>query len=83
VDVRNVFWFDGGALTGKVPVGPGAFSWRSSVDGAHPIRVIDDHGRAAARQAGLPHCSNGRFFDNLTAPSSVDPLFAHKDDLLK
>ncbi len=48
-DVRNVFWFDGGALIGKLPVGGGAFAWRPAADGAHLIRVIDDHGRAAER----------------------------------
>ncbi|HXB69633.1 MAG TPA: penicillin-binding protein 1C [Candidatus Acidoferrales bacterium] len=48
-DVQNVFWFDGGALIGKVSVGEGALAWRPTVDGAHLIRVIDDHGRAAER----------------------------------
>jgi penicillin-binding protein 1C len=48
-DVRNVFWFDGGALIGKLPVGAGALPWRPKEDGAHLIRVIDDHGRAAER----------------------------------
>jgi penicillin-binding protein 1C len=48
-DVQNLFWFDGGALIGKLPVSAGALAWRPSVDGAHLIRVIDDHGRAAER----------------------------------
>jgi penicillin-binding protein 1C len=48
-DVQDVFWFDGGALIGKLPVGAGAFPWRPTVDGAHLIRAIDDHGRAAER----------------------------------
>jgi penicillin-binding protein 1C len=48
-DVQNVFWFDGGALIGKIPVRAGALPWRPAVDGAHLIRVIDDHGRAAER----------------------------------
>ena len=48
-DVQNVFWFDGGALIGKRPVGEGALGWRPTVDGAHLIRAIDDHGRAAER----------------------------------
>jgi penicillin-binding protein 1C len=48
-DVRNVFWFDGGALIGKFAVGAGAAPWRPDMDGAHLIRVIDDHGRAAER----------------------------------
>jgi penicillin-binding protein 1C len=48
-DVRNVFWFDGRALIAKVPIGEGAFAWRPATDGAHLIRVIDDHGRMAER----------------------------------
>jgi penicillin-binding protein 1C len=48
-DVRNVFWFDGPALIGKLAAGAGALPWRPSADGAHLIRVIDDHGRAAER----------------------------------
>jgi penicillin-binding protein 1C len=48
-DVRNVFWFDGGALIGKVAIGEGALGWRPAVDGAHLVRVIDDHGRGAER----------------------------------
>ena len=48
-DVQNVFWFDGGALIGKLPVGAGALAWRPTADGAHLIRAIDDHGRAAER----------------------------------
>jgi len=46
---QSVFWFDGGALIGKRAVGAGALGWRPSMDGAHLIRVIDDHGRAAER----------------------------------
>jgi penicillin-binding protein 1C len=48
-DVRSMFWFDGGALIGKLPIGAGALAWRPTVDGAHLIRVVDDHGRAAER----------------------------------
>ena len=48
-DVRDVFWFDGGALIGKVAVSRGALAWRPASDGAHLIRVIDDHGRTAER----------------------------------
>ena len=48
-DVQNVFWFDGSALIGKLAAGAGAFAWRPAADGAHLIRVIDDHGRAAER----------------------------------
>jgi penicillin-binding protein 1C len=48
-DVRSVFWFDGRALIGKLPVSDGALAWRPSSDGAHVIRVIDDHGRSAER----------------------------------
>jgi len=48
-DVRNVFWFDGGALIGKSAVSAGALAWRPAADGAHLLRVIDDHGRAAER----------------------------------
>ena len=48
-DVGNLFWFDGGALIGKLPVSAGALAWRPTADGAHLIRVIDDHGRMAER----------------------------------
>jgi len=48
-DVRRVFWFDGTALIGDLPISKGALAWRPSVDGAHLIRIIDDHGRAADR----------------------------------
>ena len=48
-DVRTLFWFDGGALIGKRAVAEGALAWRPTADGAHLIRVIDDHGRAAER----------------------------------
>jgi penicillin-binding protein 1C len=48
-DARNVFWFDGAALIGKLPAAGGAFPWRPAVDGAHLIRVIDDHGRTSER----------------------------------
>jgi penicillin-binding protein 1C len=48
-DARSVFWFDGGALIGRHPVGAGALAWRPSAEGAHLIRAIDDHGRAAER----------------------------------
>jgi penicillin-binding protein 1C len=54
-DVRNVFWFDGGALIGKSPVGGGALAWRPAQDGAHLIRVIDDHGRAAERDVQVQY----------------------------
>ena len=48
-DVQNVFWFDGGALIGKLRVGAGALPWHPNGEGAHLIRVIDDQGRAAER----------------------------------
>jgi penicillin-binding protein 1C len=48
-DVRDVFWFDGSALIGKVPVSDGALGWRPAAEGAHLLRIIDDHGRAAER----------------------------------
>jgi penicillin-binding protein 1C len=48
-DVHSVFWFDGRALIGKLRVSEGALAWRPTADGAHLIRVIDDHGRAAER----------------------------------
>ena len=48
-DVQNVFWFDGGALIRKIPVSGGALGWRPAADGAHLIRVIDDHARTAER----------------------------------
>jgi penicillin-binding protein 1C len=48
-DVRNVFWFDGAALIGRTAVSDGALGWRPVADGAHLVRIIDDHGRAAER----------------------------------
>jgi membrane carboxypeptidase/penicillin-binding protein PbpC len=48
-DVQNLFWFDGSALIGKLPVKAGAFPWRPTAAGVHLIRIIDDHGRAAER----------------------------------
>jgi penicillin-binding protein 1C len=48
-DVREVFWFDGASLIGKVKAGAGALAWRPDADGAHLIRAIDDHGRAVER----------------------------------
>lgn len=48
-DVREVFWFDGGALVGKAQAGGGALPWRPDADGGRLIRAIDDHGRAAER----------------------------------
>jgi penicillin-binding protein 1C len=47
--VENVFWFDGAALIAKRAQGEGAFAWHPAADGAHLLRVIDDHGRAAER----------------------------------
>lgn len=52
-DVRNVFWFDGGALIGKLPVSAGALPWRPADEGVHLIRVIDDHGRMAERDVEI------------------------------
>ena len=49
-DVQNVFWFDGGALLAKQPVGAGAFPWHPTAEGEHLIRAIDDHGRSAERE---------------------------------
>lgn len=48
-DVQDLFWFDGNALIGKVGVREGALGWRPEAEGAHLIRVIDDHGRSAER----------------------------------
>lgn len=48
-DVANVFWFDGGEFLGKRAVAEGAMPWRPASEGAHLIRVIDDHGRMAER----------------------------------
>ncbi|HEX4999790.1 MAG TPA: penicillin-binding protein 1C [Terriglobia bacterium] len=48
-DVQYVFWFDGNALITRTPVTQESFGWRPSRDGAHLIRVIDDHGRSAER----------------------------------
>jgi penicillin-binding protein 1C len=49
-DVRNVFWFDGRALIGKVAVSKGRFAWRPQTEGVHILRAIDDHGRTAERE---------------------------------
>jgi penicillin-binding protein 1C len=54
-DVRDVFWFDGSALIGKSAAGAGALAWRPDTDGAHLIRVIDDHGRAAERDVQVQY----------------------------
>jgi penicillin-binding protein 1C len=48
-DAESLFWFDGGALIGKTAAKAGALGWRPAGDGAHLIRVIDDHGRSAER----------------------------------
>src|SRR5579871_1239861 len=48
-DVRDVFWFDGAALIGKSAIKNGALAWSPASEGAHLIRVIDDHGRASER----------------------------------
>lgn len=48
-DVHSVFWFDGRALIGNLAVTDGALAWRPTTDGAHLLRVIDDHGRVAER----------------------------------
>ncbi len=48
-DVRQVFWFDGASLIGKAAVSDGALPWRPATDGAHLLRIIDDHGRTAER----------------------------------
>jgi penicillin-binding protein 1C len=48
-DVRSVFWFDGRSLIGKLAVSDGALGWHPETEGAHQLRVIDDHGRAAER----------------------------------
>jgi membrane carboxypeptidase/penicillin-binding protein PbpC len=47
--VANVFWFDSGEFLGKRAVVEGAMPWRPAAEGAHLIRVIDDHGRMAER----------------------------------
>ena len=51
-DAQWLFWFDGSALIGKSAAGV-AFPWRPASDGAHLVRVIDDHGRAAERDVGV------------------------------
>jgi len=48
-DVHSLFWFDGRALIGNVPVSSGAMPWHPATDGVHLIRVVDDQGRAAER----------------------------------
>ena len=52
-DVHSLFWFDGRSLIGKLAVSDGALGWRPSSDGAHVIRVIDDHGRASERDVQI------------------------------
>ncbi|MBV9744631.1 MAG: penicillin-binding protein 1C, partial [Acidobacteriia bacterium] len=52
-DVQTMFWFDGSALIGKVASGQGALPWHPAADGAHLIRVVDDHGRAAERDVAI------------------------------
>jgi penicillin-binding protein 1C len=49
-DVHSVFWFDGRALIGNLPVSSGSMPWRPTTDGIHLIRIVDDHGRAAERE---------------------------------
>jgi penicillin-binding protein 1C len=48
-DVQRVFWFDGRALIGVRAVADGALAWRPAAEGAHLIRIVDDHGRSAER----------------------------------
>jgi penicillin-binding protein 1C len=48
-DVQRVFWFDGGALIGSRAIADGALPWRPAAEGAHLIRIVDDHGRSAER----------------------------------
>jgi penicillin-binding protein 1C len=48
-DVQRVFWFDGRALIGVRAVADGALPWRPAAEGAHLIRIVDDHGRSAER----------------------------------
>lgn len=52
-DVRQLFWFDGAALIGRMAVSDGAFGWRPTADGAHLLRIIDDHGRVAERDVQI------------------------------
>ena len=48
-EVKYVFWFDGNALIGRQAITQGATAWRPEVPGIHAVRVVDDHGRSAAR----------------------------------
>jgi penicillin-binding protein 1C len=53
-DVRQLFWFDGGALIGSyAAAGDATLSWRPTAPGLHVIRVVDDHGRAAERDVDV------------------------------
>jgi len=52
-DVHSVFWFDGRALIGNIPVSSGSMPWRPTTDGVHLIRIVDDHGRAAEREVKI------------------------------
>jgi penicillin-binding protein 1C len=49
-DVHSVFWFDGRALIGNLPVSGGSMPWRPTTDGVHLIRIVDDQGRASERE---------------------------------
>jgi penicillin-binding protein 1C len=49
-DVRNLFWFDGRALIGRVAASDRPMEWRPQSEGVHILRVIDDHGRSAERE---------------------------------
>jgi penicillin-binding protein 1C len=52
-DVQRVFWFDGSALIGVRRVADGALAWRPASAGLHLIRIVDDHGRSAARDVEI------------------------------
>lgn len=47
-DVRALFWFNGNTLIGRTTP-QAALPWRPEHDGWQNLRVVDDHGRAAAR----------------------------------
>ena len=52
-DVKTLFWFDGNALIGSRSASDGPLAWRPSSNGAHLVRIVDDHGRAAERDVSV------------------------------
>lgn len=51
-DVRELFWFSGKRFIGRTDAKI-ALRWRPEEVGWHPLRVVDDHGRAAERDVKI------------------------------